>query len=593
MKQILFEKLRTNIKISFYSSYYDSGLVSACQKLKPLAKYDGKGAWYVLLPLNSNDDYLEDIETYKDILSYYDVNESNKLIEFLKKKNEKNYILREEKEKLKKDYLIKFEKEISRYPALYKHQKDGVKFLLEKYLDGNGAILGDSMGLGKTKQTIVFSEIQNFNKILIVCPASLKYNWEREIKMVNEYSNVCILPQNIPNENTKYFIINYDMLIKEFDYEKENNKIELKLHDDSFLKKNNFDIMLLDEGHLVKAQNSKRSRAVLELMNNINFIIPISGTPIKNKTKDIFNLLKLVRHPLGNNFFNFALRYAGAYKSAFGWNFDGSSNLEELHEKLKTIMIRRTKEECLDLPEKIINEIYIDLPTENEKEYNNAFADYLNFVREVKLANKDEHEKDFKIQSIIQAEELVKLNLLKQICSKSKFTMLKERIDDMLEEDSNRKIVIFSQYNEIINLLFDKYKKISVKLTGSTSQINRQKAVDEFQNNEKIKLFIGNIIAGGVGITLTRSDTCIIIDFPWTPSDISQATDRLHRIGQKNNTNIFYFITKDTIEEEIYKLLKKKSDIINKAIDGIDLKNAREKTNIFSELTTNLKNRFI
>ena len=592
MKQILFEKLRTNVKISFYSSYYDSGLVSACQKLKPLAKYDGKGAWYVLLPLNSNDDYLEDIGTYKDILSYFDINESSKLIDFLKKKNEKNYKLREEKEKLKKDYLVKFNDEIKRYPILYKHQIEGVKFLLEKYIDGNGAILGWEMGTGKSKTSIVFCEIQNFNKILIVCPASLKYNWEREIKMVNEYSNTCILPQNIPDKNTKYFIINYDMLIREFDFEKDGNKVILTLHEDSFLK-NNFDVMLLDESHLVKSPNSKRSKAVLELMNNINFIIPISGTPLKNKTKDIFNLLKLVRHPLGNNFFNFGLKFCGGYKSPFGWNFGGSSNLIELNEKLKEVMTRIKKEECLDLPEKIINEIYIDLPEEFEREYNNAFQDYLTFVREVKLANKEEREKDNKIQSIIQAEELVKLNLLKQICSKSKFDMLKERIDDILEEDSERKIVIFSQYNEIINLLFDKYKKIAVKLTGSTTQLNRQKNVDDFQNDNKVRLFISNILAGGVGITLTKSDTVIIIDFPWTPSDLSQAIDRTHRIGQKNNVNVFYFITKDTIEEEIYKLLKKKSGIINKAIDGIDLENVREKSNVFSELTANLKSKFI
>lgn len=589
MKKIIFTKLKTNIKISFYSSTYDQEFIFACQKLKPNMKFDYNGdrTWYILIPIKTNNDYLENISLYSEILSFFEKSEQDKLIQFFNKKNKKLYENKLINEKLKQEELIKFNDNINRYPTLYNHQKDGIKFLLEKSFDYNGIIIADEMGLGKTKMSIVFCEIKNFKKILVVCPASLKYNWEREIIIVNNYANVCILPQCTPDENTKYFIINYDILIKEFTFEKleEENKFKVTINENSFLAKYKFDIMLLDEAHYLKNQTSKRSRVITELSDIINIIIPITGTPLKNKTKDIFNLLKIIKHPLGNNFFNFGRRYCAGYDNGFGWNFDGSSNTAELHEKLNPIMLRRLKKDCLDLPEKIINEIFIDLPVNMEKTYYNAFQEYLTFVKDVKLANKNTFETNVKINNIIQAQELVKITLLKQICSISKADMLKEKINNMLEEDPERKIVIFSQFDKIINLLYTHYEKISVKLTGATSQINRQKAIDNFQNNEKIKLFIGNLQAGGVGITLTRSDTVIFADLAWTPSEHEQAMDRLHRIGQKNNVNVFYFITKNTIEEDIYNLLKTKGQNINKIIDGIDIIGKNKQLSIFSEFT--------
>jgi SWI/SNF-related matrix-associated actin-dependent regulator 1 of chromatin subfamily A len=595
MKKIIFRKLKTNIKISFYSSTYDSGLVSACQKLKPNIKFDYSGdkSWYILIPEKTNNNYLEDISLYSEILSFFEKSEQDKLIQFFNKKNKKLYENKLKNEKLKQEEIVKFENNINRYPTLYRHQKDGVKFLLEKSFESSGIIVADEMGLGKTKMSIVFCEIRNFKKIIVVCPASLKYNWEREIVTVNNYASVCILPQHVPDENTKYFIINYDILIKEFDFEKllKKDTFKITVKEDSFLAKYKFDAMLLDEAHYLKNQTSKRSKVIVELSNMIDITIPISGTPLKNKTKDIFNLLKIIKHPLGNSFFNFGRRYCNGYENGFGWNFDGSSNTTELYEKLNSVILRRLKKDCLDLPEKIINEVFIDLSANMKKVYYNAFQEYLTFVRDVKLVNKNTVEVNIAINSIIQAEELVKITLLKQICSISKADMLKEKIDDMLEEDPERKIVIFSQFNEIINLLYAHYEKISVKLTGATSQTNRQKAVDNFQNDEKVRLFIGNLQAGGVGITLARSDTVIFTDLAWTPSEHEQAMDRLHRIGQKNNVNVFFFITKDTIEEDIYRLLKAKSKNINKIIDGIDIIE-KEQISVFSEFTNNIKTNF-
>lgn len=447
-----------------------------------------------------------------------------------------------------------------------------------------------------TRSSVVYSEIQDFQKILIVCPASLKLNWKKEILMVNPSADICVLPEEKPMPYTKYYIINYDILIKEFTFEKnkvKKNKISVNLKPKSIFNKIKFDAMFIDEAHYIK-NDSKRTRATLHFVDHIPHIIPISGTPIKSKVKDIYNLLLAIKHPLTKKgYFPFAQRYCGAYYNGFGWTYDGASNLEELYEHLKPYMIRKLKEECLDLPPKIITEVYVELSKEGQKEYETAFEDYLDFVRNEKLEGEDEVTKNIVIRNIEYAEHLVKLNLLKQICSRDKLPLIYERIEDLLDEDEDRKVIVFSQYTDTIAKLYTRFKDKAVKLVGSTNLEDRQKAIEEFQNNSNIRVFIGNTIAGGVGITLTKADVVIMADLLWTPADHVQAEDRAHRIGQHASVNVLYFLVKDSIEEDIFKLIQKKREIINKVIDNIDSVDENQKVNMLRTIIDNLNKKYI
>lgn len=446
-----------------------------------------------------------------------------------------------------------------------------------------------------TRTAIVYSEIQDFEKVLIICPASLKLNWKKELKMINPSATICVLPKDTYNMFTKYYIINYDMLIKQFEFKEHEalkNRVTLEIKEDSFLSKVKFDCMLIDEAQYIK-NDSKRTKVVLYLTNTAKFTVPISGTPVKSKTRDLFNLLVAVKHPITyDGFFNFGVKYCAGEQTKYGWDFNGSSNQEELHQKLKPFMIRRLKEDCLDLPPKIITEVYTELSADDKKLYDDAFDNYISYVSHENRKKHDVITANLLTKNVEYAEHLVKLNLLKQVCANSKLPMVFERIQDLLDEDENRKIIIFSQYIDVISKVFSKFKKVAVKLTGSVSMEQRQKAVDDFQTNPDVRLFIGQTLAGGVGITLTKADTVIFVDLLWTPSDHVQAEDRAHRIGQHASVNVLYFITQDTIEEDIFELIQSKKKNIDKIVDNKDSENMSNNS-IFKDVVRRINNKLL
>lgn len=597
MNYIRFIRKRVNVIVYFGNKpNTDWDMVKVCQSMKETHKFRFDGAtkeWYLTFRMDDFDPVLDNISSYDNLLGYFDNTQREKFTTFLKVKNRKYYEqIQGEKEESKKR-TQKYLNRIIEYHHLnlYTHQKEDVQILSKN----TSTILGNEMGTGKTRSSVVYSEIQDFKKILIVCPASLKLNWRKEILMVNPSADICVLPEESPMPYTKYYIINYDILIKEFTFEKDKikkNKIRVNLKEKSIFNKIKFDAMFIDEAHYIK-NDSKRTRATLHFVDYIPHIIPISGTPIKSKVKDIYNLLLAIKHPLTKKgYFPFAQRYCGAYYNGFGWTYDGASNLEELYEHLKPYMIRKLKDECLDLPPKIITEVYVELSKEGQKEYETAFEDYLDFVRNEKLEGEDEVTKNIVIRNIEYAEHLVKLNLLKQICSRDKLPLIYERIEDLLEEDEDRKIIVFSQYTDIIAKLYTRFKDKAVKLTGATTLEDRQKAIEEFQNNSNIRVFIGNTIAGGVGITLTKADVVIMADLLWTPADHVQAEDRAHRIGQHASVNVLYFLVKDSIEEDIFKLIQKKREIINKVIDNIDSVDENQKVNMLRTIIDNLNKKY-
>lgn len=590
MNYIRFEKKRTNINVYFGCvNGIDWKFIEKIQSMKDTHgfKYEpNKKIWYIQFRIGDFHPVKDNINTYYELLEHVDDSYRDKFLNFLKAKNKEKY---EEQRKLSEEskrFIENYNRKISIYPFLYKHQQNNIMRMSKT----RNLILADEMGLGKTKTGIVFSEIHDFKKVLIICPATLKFNWKNEIKEINKYSEICVFPADDYNNNTKYFIINYDILSDHFDVVKKGKNIEsIKYKPDSFLNKIKFDVLFIDEAHYIK-NDSARSIFTLKISENINRIIPITGTPMKSRTRDIWNLLVAIEHPLSyDGFFKFGMKYCNATKTRFGWDFSGSSNSQELHYHISPYMIRNLKKDCLDLPDKITNKTYVEFDDEYQKKYDNAFDDYIEFLEKEKYSNMNAVYKHIKMDNIKYAEHLVKLNLLKQICSEYKIKFIINRIKELLDEDEDRKIIIFSQYSNTINTIHEKFKNISVKLDGQTVLNKRQKAVESFQNNPKIKLFVGNIYAGGVGITLTKSDYIIKADLVWTPADHFQAEDRSHRIGQEKNVYIDYFIVKNSIEEDIFELIKEKMKIISTVIDNKKMEEEYKNSSILNEIVEKLR----
>lgn len=432
---------------------------------------------------------------------------------------------------------------------LYPYQKDGVQFIESR----NGrALIADEMGLGKTAQALQYLQIHpELRPAIIVVPASLKLNWEREVKLwVNIKNKTEILSGKKPKEliNKDIFIINYDIL----------NAWEDKLS------KINTQIVVLDESHYIKNNKALRTKAVIRLCQNIKHVIALSGTPIINRPIEFFNTLKLIEPKLFPNKMKFAERYCGAKYTKWGWDFNGATNTVELNELLtSTLMVRRKKEDVLgDLPPK--TKSIVPMEINNEKQYKKAADNIIQWIRENEGKKKAEKAKS--------AEVLVRIEKLKQLAVDGKITQCIDWIKTFIE--SEEKLVVFATHKHIIDTIMSEFKDIAVKLDGSTSPDQKQKAVDQFQNNPKIRLFVGNIQAAGVGITLTAASNVCFVEFPWTPGALSQAEDRIHRIGQEaTNVNCYYLVANDTIEEDLINIIGSKQKTLYSILDGGDTDN--------------------
>lgn len=253
----------------------------------------------------------------------------------------------------------------------------------------------------------------------------------------------------------------------------------------------------------------------------------------------------------------------------FGWKYDGATNTKELHELLKSVMIRRLKKDVLkDLPPK--TRAFVPMELENRSEYVTAEQNFIEFIREEKgraAAEKASH-----------AEYLVKISTMKQLAAHGKLNNVISWIRDFLEVED--KLVVFAHHKAVITRLMEEFGDIAVKIDGSVTGEHRQTAVDRFQEDPEIKLFIGNLKAAGVGITLTAANNAAIIELPWSPGDLVQVEDRLHRIGQEENVTIHYLLAEDTVDEHIASILDKKAEVLKAVLDG----KAVDEENLLTEL---------
>lgn len=431
--------------------------------------------------------------------------------------------------------------------TLFPFQKEGVVFMEEK---GGRALIGDEMGLGKTIQALAYLQLHpEMRPAVIVCPASLKLNWAKEIRStLTEANHVTILEGKSAGPFVfieDIIIINYDIL--------ESWLVEIQ--------KINPKIVIADEAHYFKSNKAIRTKSMKLLVKGVPHFLALTGTPIMNRPIEIYNAVCMVDHTAVPSFWNFAKRYCGATHNGFGWSFSGATHTDELHELLtKSVMIRRKKADVLkDLPDKVYSSIPMEL--DNQKEYDAAERDFVEFVRGTK--GDEAAEKASNAQVITQIEGL------KQLAVKGKLNGVIEWVHNFLES-SDEKLVLFAVHKFVIDRLMDEFRSIAVKIDGSVSSEDRNKAVEAFQTNDSVRLFVGNIKAAGVGLTLTAASNEAFIEYPWTPGEMRQAEDRCHRIGQKNSVNVHLLIAYHTIEGEIVELLDKKTEVLDAVLDGVE-----------------------
>jgi SWI/SNF-related matrix-associated actin-dependent regulator 1 of chromatin subfamily A len=421
-------------------------------------------------------------------------------------------------------------------------QSKGVA-IIDRY-NGN-ALLADDQGLGKTIEVIAYLQLHpELRPAVVICPAFLKLNWEKECHAWMPYPNTVILKGTTPYKfKGDIIIINYDILNYWY----------------SELRKRDPKIIVMDECQYIKSPSAKRTKAMKMLVKGINSgKMGLSGTPLENRPAELFNAISIINPVLFPNRWHYLQRYCAPKHNGFGWNFNGAANIPELHRILMdTIMIRRKKSDVLkDLPDKVYS--YIPMELTNNKEYREAENDFIKWVREKKGAEAAKKASNAIAFSSIEA--------LKQLAVRGKLKQSMEWIQDFLE--SEKKLVVFATHHFVIDELINEFSTIVVQVDGRVSLSDRQKAVDRFQNDSKVKLFVGNIEAAGVGITLTAASDVIFLELPWTPAKLVQASDRVHRIGQKNAVNIYFLLSAGTIEEKIAKLLDQKLKVVTAVLDG-------------------------
>jgi SWI/SNF-related matrix-associated actin-dependent regulator 1 of chromatin subfamily A len=433
---------------------------------------------------------------------------------------------------------------------LYQHQEDGIKFLLSR----NGSILADDMGLGKSIQSIIAALESGAKKILVVCPSSTKINWEREI---NVFCNETAIVDGKKWKEAKFTIINFDIL-KNFHSLKDKKNLDVELNRE--LANANFDLAIIDEAHYLKNNDSIRGKIMVELAtkHSINKVWLLTGTPVANRPMDFFNLLKIIKSPIAENWKHYAVRYCegkqffrtlknGTKKQI--WLTDGASNLEELASKTKNIILRRLKTEVLDMPDKVVTPMHQQLDKKGWGEYDRLWDEYVtNRILEDKKTNEEQ-------------KSLVELILLRRFIAAQAIPYTIEMAENAIE--LGRKVIIFTSFTEELEILQNHFGKIAVKHNGPMTTTQKQKSVDAFQENAKIKVFIGNIKSAGVGITLTDGTVVIFNSFDWVPGSNEQAEDRAFRIGQKNDVNVYYQLFDNTISTRMWEMLNNKKDVIS------------------------------
>ncbi len=405
---------------------------------------------------------------------------------------------------------------------------------------------------GKSYQSLAYVAHTEKDRVLVVCPAVVKPSWAKEVRKWTNYDIKILDGKSTSGDfesvTPTVFIINYDILKKHI----------------KILCSSRFDSLLVDECHMIKSRSSQRSKALKLLASHISSTIFISGTPFLNRPEELFTTLNMLDSKTWSNYYEFTTKYCDGKKTQWGWEAKGATNIEELKERISRYFLRRKKIDILpDLPEKI----HIDFPVEFSKEarveYKFAEDEFKRYLLEMK--NKSPRE----LKAMNYAtEKLIQLGALRAITTRGKIDAARELIKNVIA--GGEKVLVFSSYNEPLDILSAEFGDKAVLITGRTSQEDRGSNVEKFQNDPDCMIFFGGIKSSGVGITLTAATNVIFIDYSWTPADHSQGEDRIHRPGNEaSSVNIYQMFVHDTIDSKMTEILKRKQNLFDSIIDGV------------------------
>ena len=431
--------------------------------------------------------------------------------------------------------------------GLFPHQIEGVAFLLGR----RRAILADDMGLGKTRQAIVsLRHLTPGGRRLIVCPASVKQNWAREICLVAPDAPILVIEGSKPIPMAaEWVIINYDIVGRHL-----NDLLRVP-----------WAALVFDEAHYLKNHTSARSKLSRQLTTTAAAGTPalvvqlLTGTPLTSRPRDLFVLLQLAGHPLGRSFLSFAKRYCAAEKGEYGWKTGGASNVEELTVQLHGVMLRRTKDDVLALPPKLRTWLPVDVPS-------GTGARAIKKVFEL-LAGKDTRVAPSRDAELRRRGKLLAFLVeARQALALAKATATLDFVKGAI--DQGQKVIVFSCFDDPIQKLATELGATAVVVTGKTPTDMRQSLVDRFQNDPDVRVFVANIIAGGTGLNLTAATQVVFNDLDWVPANHWQAEDRAYRIGQTQTVNVTYFVARNTIDDFVQAVLETKAALVNAIVDG-------------------------
>lgn len=440
-------------------------------------------------------------------------------------------------------------------------------------LDRENVLFGDEMGLGKTIQAIgVINADPTIKKVLIICPASLKLNWRRELqKWLTRKMSIVIAKKGAEVGYCDITIVNYDIL----------TKMALDLRAPQW------DLLICDESHYLKNPDAKRTQMVVgrekkgvveQAPINARRKIFLTGTPIPNRPIEGWTTFHYLAGEEFRSFFGYAKRYAAAYQNGYGWDFSGAANLPELQDKLRaTIMIRRLKADVLtELPAKRRSVIEIEangasgaVKAEQAAWERNEEA-MIAIRAAVELAKASDDPADYaaavaRLKEAAQAA-FTEMSKLRHATAVAKIPYVIEHLRGAIEDGS--KVVVFAHHHDVIEALAAEFGSEAVSLYGSVAIEARQAAVDRFQSDPTCKVFIGGILAAGVGITLTAASHVVFAELDWVPGNITQAEDRCHRIGQRDMVLVEHLVLEGSIDARMAHTLVEKQEVIAAALDN-------------------------
>jgi SWI/SNF-related matrix-associated actin-dependent regulator 1 of chromatin subfamily A len=422
-------------------------------------------------------------------------------------------------------------------------QRAGIEFLASRH----AALLADDLGLGKTIQLAgLLNYLPDINSCLVVCPASLKSNWHRELTrwLCTRARSILVCDGSTADvAKADIVIINYDLIGKFY----------------GALSAMSWDLIVFDEGHYLKNPKAQRARYARDLARAAKRRVILTGTPLLNRPAELWSLLNILEPGRWPSFYRFAHRYCAPVRTSWGWDFSGSYNREELALELrKGLLLRRRKKHVLAQLPPIVRQVIpltVD-PSPLLEHLTDRVAELYGFDPAHPPFEIDPEKVPFELISEIRRET----GALK---TEAAVAFLKEQTTDY-----SQKTIVFAHHLNVLETLHAAFPDESVLVTGQTPLRARQEAVDAFQEREnRIKYFIASTHAFGLGVTLTASSHVVFVEPDWTPALLDQAEARAHRIGQDSTVLVQYLVLENSLDERILAAVQSKRAVINAIIE--------------------------